>query len=71
MTNAMPEAFGLVADFSKGAFGIRNSGMLEVTREANSAFQNLQILIRLYLRADYHVLRAGAFAKVSGITHAP
>src|SRR5262249_55392346 len=55
------ESTGIVANFGQGAFGIRNEGMMEITRVANDAFKNLQVMIRLYMRADYHVLRNGAF----------
>ncbi len=42
-----------VGDFSKGAFGVRTAGMLEVTRVGgDGTFAQLQILVRLYLRAD-------------------
>ena len=68
MTNSTPAGNAIVADFSKGAFGIRTQATLEISREAMSTFQNLQLAIRLYLRADYQVLRPGAFCKLSGIT---
>jgi HK97 family phage major capsid protein len=62
----------VVGDFSKGAFGMRTEGMLEVTRVGgDGTFAQLQILIRLYLRADYHALRPGAFCEVVGIKAAP
>jgi HK97 family phage major capsid protein len=58
-------------DFSQLLIGMRTSFKLEVSRQAadstNSAFRNLQIWVRAYLRMDVAVERGSAFAVLTGI----
>lgn len=58
-------------DFSQLLIGMRTSFKLEVSRQAadstNSAFRNLQVWIRGYLRCDIAVERGSAFAVLTGI----
>jgi HK97 family phage major capsid protein len=81
LTNALPinltagtstdctDAF--VGDFSELLIGMRTSFRLEVSRQAadatNSAFGNLQVWVRAYLRADIQLAHPAAFAVVTGI----
>ncbi len=81
LTNALPinlttgtstdttDAF--VGDFRELLIGIRTSFRLEVSRQAadatNSAFGNLQVWVRAYLRADIQLAHPAAFCVQPGI----
>lgn len=56
-----------VGDWSKLLYGMRTNLTLEVSREAANAFENLQVVIRAYLRADVGVLKPDHFVLVNGI----
>lgn len=57
-----------VGDFAALAFGVRTALVIEASRVGDStAFKNLQIAIRAYLRADVACLRPTWFAKIVGI----
>lgn len=59
------------ATFSQLLVGMRTSFKLEVPRQAadsvNSAFRNLQVWIRGYIRCDIAVERGSSFAVLTGI----
>jgi len=67
--NNASEAY--VGDFSKLLVGMRTELMIEASRAAgdgtDNAFQQLQVWIRAYLRADVAVERDGAFCVIDGI----
>jgi HK97 family phage major capsid protein len=56
-----------VGDFRELLVGVRTSFRLEVSRVAGSAFENLQIYVRAYLRADVQLAHPKAFTVVTGI----
>lgn len=60
-----------VGDFSKLLIGVRTELALEISREAadgsGSAFGNLQVWVRCYMRADVAVMRPTAFGVVTGV----
>ncbi|MDM7997203.1 MAG: phage major capsid protein [Acidobacteriota bacterium] len=80
VTNQIPENLGVggneseayVGDFSQLAIGMRTQMVLEVSRAASdsssSAFRNLQVWIRAYLRADVVLLQPTWFVVLDGIT---
>jgi HK97 family phage major capsid protein len=55
-----------VGDFTQLMIGVRTNFTLEVSRQAadatNSAFTNLQVWIRCYMRADVQLAHPEAFA---------
>jgi HK97 family phage major capsid protein len=58
----------IVGDFSQCAFGIRESATMEITNTGgNGTFAQVETLIRVVARMDFHALRPAAFAKVIGI----
>jgi HK97 family phage major capsid protein len=67
------EGEAYVGDFSQLAVGVRTGVTLEVTRVGSdtdsSAFKNLQVWIRAYLRADLVLLQPTWFVYLSGITN--
>ncbi len=60
-----------VGDFTKLLIGVRTELALEISREAadgsGSAFGNLQVWVRCYMRADVAVMRPSAFGVVLGV----
>lgn len=60
-----------VGDFSQVLVGLRTNLTLEVTRVAadssSSAFTNLQVWVRAYLRGDVQLAHADAFSVITGI----
>ena len=60
-----------VGEFTQLLIGIRTELVIEVSREAadasGSAFTNLQVWLRAYLRADVGVALPGFFTKIIGI----
>lgn len=60
-----------VGDFRQLWLGMRTNLIFEVSREAadsdSSAFKDLQIWLRAYLRADVAVVRPSWFTKITGI----
>jgi HK97 family phage major capsid protein len=79
VTNQIPVTLGggaeseaYVGDFSQLAIGMRTQISVEVTRVGSdsdtSAFRNLQVWIRAYLRADVVLLQPTWFVVLSGIT---
>jgi HK97 family phage major capsid protein len=66
------ESLAFVGDFSNLWLGIRTALVVEASREAadssGSAFANLQLWVRAYLRMDVAVVRPSAFVVLSGIT---
>jgi hypothetical protein len=70
-TVSCPVASALVGDFSSLIIGLRGELRLEASRDAadssGSAFSNLQIWLRAYLRADVGVIRPERFVALTGI----
>ena len=62
---------GFVADWSQLLVGVRTNLVIEASRVAadgaGSAFQNLQVWIRAYLRADVQLARPEHFCIIKGI----
>jgi HK97 family phage major capsid protein len=60
-----------IGDFSELLIGIRTSFKLEVSRQAedatSSAFSNLQVWVRAYLRADIQIGHPEAFVVILGV----
>lgn len=60
-----------VGDFSNLVVGMRTNMTMEVSREAadssGSAFKDLQVWVRIYLRADIALMRPNHFVLVNGI----
>lgn len=60
-----------VGDFSKLMIGVRTNLVMEVTRVGSdsdsSAFENLQIWWRAYLRADIQLMHPNHFCLIQGI----
>ena len=60
-----------VGDFSDLLIGMRTNFRLEVSRQAadatNSAFTNMQVWVRAYLRADIQLAHPESFVVIVGI----
>lgn len=60
-----------VGDFAQLMLGMRTTLTLEISRQAadtdGSAFRNMQVWIRGYIRADYQLARPEAFAISTGV----
>lgn len=60
-----------VGDFKQLAIGMRTQLVLQVSRQAadasSSAFRNLQVWVRCYLRADIQVMQPKAFVLIDGV----
>lgn len=54
-----------VGDFANLLIGLRTSFRLEVSRVAGTAFENLQVWVRAYLRADVQLAHPEAFVVLS------
>ena len=67
-TSEIGDADVLVGDFSQLLVGFRTQAHIEVTREAASAFEKHQVLIKITLRFDSNLARGGAFHRLTGIT---
>jgi HK97 family phage major capsid protein len=55
----------IVGDFAQLLIGLRTSFRLEVSRTAGDAFENLQVWVRAYLRADVQLAHPEAFIVLS------
>ena len=68
-SNVASESY--VADFTELLVGMRTDLTLEMTRlsgdSSGSAFRNLQVWIRTYLRADVALMRPEHFVLIDGI----
>lgn len=66
------ESLAFVGDYSNLWFGVRTSLKIEASRAAadstNSAFTNVQLWMRGYIRVDVAVVRPSHFVVLSGIT---
>lgn len=58
-------SLAFVGDFSQLLIGMRTSFRLETTRVGAGAFENLQIVVRAYLRADVALAHPEAFVVLS------
>ena len=54
-----------VADWTNLLIGMRTSFRMEVSRVSGDAFENLQIHVRAYLRADVQLAHPEAFVVLS------
>jgi len=61
-------SFGVCGDMSQVILGIRQAFTLEISREAGSAFQNNQTLIRAILRMDVSLQQPRWIVAIQGIT---
>lgn len=58
----------IMGDYSNLIFGMRTNQLgIEFSRSAGTAFEKLQVLARVYLRADTAVIRPNHFVKIEGI----
>jgi HK97 family phage major capsid protein len=66
------ESLAFVGDFSHLWIGMRTEVTIEASRSAadssSSAFRNMEVWVRGYLRADVGVVRPTHFCVLSGIT---
>jgi HK97 family phage major capsid protein len=64
-------SIAIIGDFSRLLLGMRTALTVEISREAGdttgSAFQNLEVWIRAYLRADVAVSKPSHFSIIEGI----
>jgi len=67
-TTSIGDADILIGDLSQLLVAIRTQAHIEVTREAASAFEKHQVLIKITLRFDSNLARGGAFHRLTGIT---
>ena len=75
-TNAIPinlgagtnESYAVIGQFNELLIGLRSEIMIEVSREAGTAFGKDQTLIRARWRGDVQLAHAKAFCHLSGIT---
>ena len=67
-TTSISDADILIGDFAQLLVAIRTQAHIEVTREAVSAFEKHQVLIKITLRFDSNLARGGAFHRLTGIT---
>lgn len=60
-----------VGDWTQLLWGVKTELQIETSRvasdSAGSAFENLQVWVRAYLRADIHLARPGFFSVVKGV----
>lgn len=57
----------ITGQFDQCFFALRTPLTVEATRVGGDAFSKMSVLIRAYARVDSFAVRAGAFAKVTGI----
>ena len=57
-----------VADWSQLMIGLRTSFRLELSRIGAGAFENLQVAVRAYLRADVQLAHPEAFVVRTGVS---
>jgi len=62
-TTSIGDADILIGDLAQLLVAIRTQAHIEVTREAASAFEKHQVLIKITLRFDSNLARGGAFVK--------
>lgn len=65
------ESIAFVGDFSQLMVGVRTSLRMEITRVAsdstNSAWEDLQVWVRAYMRADFQLAKPDHFCVLTGI----
>jgi len=69
VTNNMPEGSAVMGDYRKALIGMRTTMRLESFRGTEDAVRRAQVVLRAYLRADFHVARPAAFCKLTNITY--
>lgn len=61
-------SIAFIGDFSQLIFGIRTNQLsLQFSEQAGEAFERLQVLVRVYLRADIAIMRPNHFVNITGI----
>jgi len=72
VTTQCPSDLAFTADWRQLLIGVRTDLVIEASREAThsggSAFRNLQVAVRAYMRADIALEHATAFHVLTGIT---
>lgn len=67
------ESMVMLGDFSQGVLAVRTNITVEATRVGaqgdNSAFTDLQVWLRAYIRADVAAIRPAFFSKITGVTN--
>lgn len=61
------ETTAIVGDYAQALLGVRTSVIFEVSRVASDAWDNLQVAVRAYLRADIQLARASHFVLIDNI----
>lgn len=64
---AINASVAFVGQWNQMLIGTRTNLILEVSRESGTAFTNLEVLVRAYLRADVQVAKPEQFVKIEGI----
>lgn len=67
-TNNCPLAFGIVGDFSHAVFGIRSQALIEISVDADEAFERHQVKVKITFRGDFGLTDPNAFHRLEGIT---
>lgn len=67
-TNNCPLAKAVCGDFSFAAWGIRTAARIEISTEANEAFERHQLKLKIVFRGDFGVTDPSAFHRLAGIT---
>jgi HK97 family phage major capsid protein len=67
-TNQLAVGDGVLGDFRQMCFGVRLAPTLQVSREADEAFERAQVKVRLLSRGDFSIFRASAICVLAGIT---
>jgi HK97 family phage major capsid protein len=68
VTNQLANTTAFAGDFAQLWIGMRQNVLLEVSREAGTAFAQDQTMIRATLRADVQVAHPRAFCSMTGIS---
>lgn len=61
------ESEAIVGDFTQFLIGMRTNMKVEISREAGDAFKNLQVLVRVYLRAGIALAHPAHFVHITGL----
>lgn len=67
-TTNCPLSFGIVGDFTRCVWGIREEAFVEVSSVAGELFKRHQIAAKIVFRGDFAVTDASAFHRLAGIT---
>lgn len=67
-TTSCTAAKAIVGDFRYAIFGVRQSPILEVSVDADEAFERHQVKLKLTWRGDFQVTDPSAFHRIEGIS---